>query len=94
MSIQILCVKKILSKKKSKIIFLISLFRRTKSDHQKSNCTCIRNSILNNFSEKNLKKNKGVFCESGTALKSYGQFPDNPIASESNPHVPVRGFTR
>ena len=44
------------------------------------------------MSEKNFEKNNSVFCESGTALKSYGQFPDYPIAFESNPNVPVCGF--
>ena len=46
------------------------------------------------MSEKNFEKNKSVFCESGTALKSYGQFPDYLIASGTIPHVARRGFTQ
>ena len=84
--------KKNFVKKKSENIFSISWFSRTAGGHQKSHCACIRNHILNNLSKKSIQKIVLNFCESRIALKSYGQFPDYPIAFESNPNVPVCGF--
>ena len=60
-SIQILFMKQNFDEKKSGIIFLISWFQQTSNNHLKSNCSPIRNLILNNLSEKISKKIKAFF---------------------------------
>ena len=56
-------------------------------------CKIGKNKPIEKFGLKNIQIVVLNFCESGIALKSYGQFPDYPIAFESIPNVPVRGFT-